>query len=137
MDGSKSPPALPWPKALQFGTGFWSVHISFTATTGTRDWDWEHGHHWNEEDIDATGYYGYRGKANKKERERRLTRRATMLHARKHKSFRKILPAHRKVKGEKGKGKGGFQGACYNCGEYGHPAKECTKTGSKGKGKDQ
>ncbi len=26
---------------------------------------------------------------------------------------------------------------CYNCGEHGHPAKECTKNESRGKGKDQ
>ena len=38
------------------------------------------------------------------------------------------------VKGAKGKGKGNFQGACFNCGKNGHRAADCKGLSTTGKG---
>ena len=43
------------------------------------------------------------------------------------------VDAMMKGKGDKGQGKG-FQGACYNCGEFGHSARYCPHGPGKGKG---
>ncbi len=57
-----------------------------------------------------------------------------MLQLREHKPLLKILPIPQgDGKSEKGKGKGGLQGVCFKCEEFGHPALECTKQVSKGK----